>query len=57
LVWLCHRIAEYDITLRPGQLILPRSCVAAAEMAPWRPLHRPFFEGRGEVSFDYTGAG
>ncbi|MDR3083836.1 MAG: 2-keto-4-pentenoate hydratase, partial [Streptomyces sp.] len=34
LVWLCRRIAEYDITLKAGQLILPGSCLAAAKMIP-----------------------
>ncbi|MFJ4264789.1 2-keto-4-pentenoate hydratase [Paenarthrobacter nicotinovorans] len=53
LVWLCKRIAEYDITLKAGQLILPGSCLAAAKMIPGTRITGRF-EGWGEVGFDYT---
>lgn len=56
LVWLCHRVAEYGITLKAGQLILPGSCLAAAKMVPGTRISGRF-EGWGEVSFDYTAAG
>jgi 2-keto-4-pentenoate hydratase len=56
LVWLCRRVAEYDITLKAGQLILPGSCLAAARMVPGTSITGRF-EGWGEVSFDYTAAG
>ncbi len=53
LVWLCHRVAEYGITLKAGQLILPGSCLAAVKMVPGtRIVGR--FEGWGEVGFDYA---
>lgn len=55
LVWLCRRIAEYDITLKAGQLILPGSCLAAAKMVPGTRITGRF-EGWGEVSFDFTAA-
>ena len=55
LVWLCHRINEYGITLKAGQLILPGSCLAAAKMVPGTHITGRF-EGWGEVSFDYTAA-
>jgi 2-keto-4-pentenoate hydratase len=53
LAWLCRRIAEYDITLPAGQLILPGSCLAAAKMVPGTRITGRF-EGWGQVSFDYT---
>jgi 2-keto-4-pentenoate hydratase len=53
LVWLCHRIAEYGITLKAGQLILPGSCLAAAKMVPGTRIAGRF-EGWGEVGFEYT---
>lgn len=56
LVWLCRRIAEYGITLRAGELILPGSCLAAAKMVPGTTVTGRF-EGWGEISFDYTAAG
>ena len=56
LVWLCRRVAEYDITLRAGQLILPGSCLAAAKMIPGTRIAGRF-EGWGEVGFDYVAAG
>lgn len=52
IVWLCHRIAEYDITLKAGQFILPGSCLAAEKMVPGTKITGRF-EGWGEVSFDY----
>ncbi len=55
LVWLCHRVAEYDITLKAGQLILPGSCLAAAKMIPGTRITGRF-EGWGEVGFDYAAA-
>ncbi|HKU12379.1 MAG TPA: 2-hydroxypenta-2,4-dienoate hydratase [Sinomonas sp.] len=55
LVWLCRRIAEYDITLKAGQLILPGSCLAAAKMVPGTRITGRF-EGWGEVGFDYIAA-
>lgn len=55
LVWLCRRIAEYDITLKAGQLVLPGSCLAAAKMVPGTRITGRF-QGWGEVKFDYIDA-
>jgi len=56
MMWLCRRIAEYGITLRAGELILPGSCLAAAKMVPGTKVTGQF-DGWGEISFDYTAAG
>lgn len=53
IAWLCRRIAEYGITLKAGQFILPGSCLAAEKMVPGTAITGRF-EGWGEISFDYT---
>ncbi|GAA1406481.1 2-keto-4-pentenoate hydratase [Glutamicibacter uratoxydans] len=55
IAWLCRRIAEYDVTLKAGQFILPGSCLAAEKMIPGTSITGRF-EGWGEISFDYTAA-
>lgn len=56
IAWLCRRVAEYGITLKAGQFILPGSCLAAEKMVPGTKITGRF-EGWGEISFDYTAAG
>lgn len=56
LVWLCRRIAAYDLVLPAGQLILPGSCLAAAKMVPGTTITGRF-DGWGDVGFDYLDAG
>ncbi len=55
IAWLCRRIAEYDVTLKAGQFILPGSCLAAEKMIPGTSITGRF-EGWGEIFFDYTAA-
>jgi len=56
IAWLCRRVAEYGITLKAGQFILPGSCLAAEKMVPGTKITGRF-EGWGEISFDYATAG
>lgn len=53
IAWLCRRIAEYDVTLKAGQFILPGSCLAAEKMIPGTRITGRF-DGWGEISFDYS---
>lgn len=55
IAWLCRRIAEYDVTLKAGQFILPGSCLAAEKMIPGTTITGRF-DGWGEISFDYSAA-
>lgn len=55
IAWLCRRIAEYDVTLKAGQFILPGSCLAAEKMIPGTSITGRF-EGWGEISFEYAAA-
>ncbi|WP_031470234.1 2-keto-4-pentenoate hydratase [Sciscionella sediminilitoris] len=52
LAWLCRRVAEYDVGLQAGQLILPGSILAAERLVPGHRVTGSF-AGWGEVSFDY----
>lgn len=55
IAWLCRRVAEYGITLKAGQFILPGSCLAAEKMVPGTRVTGRF-AGWGEISFDYAPA-
>ncbi|QVQ51734.1 2-hydroxypenta-2,4-dienoate hydratase [Spiractinospora alimapuensis] len=51
VAWLCRRVADYGVTLRSGDVVLPGSCLAAAR------LHTPGtvtggFAAWGEVGFE-----
>lgn len=52
LAWLCRRIAEHDIGLEAGKLILPGSILAAEKLVPGHRITGSL-AGWGEVSFDY----
>ncbi len=54
VAWLVNRLAEYDVVLEAGHLILPGSCLKAVPMREaghWSGT----FEGWGTVEFDVTG--
>lgn len=53
IVWLCRRVAEYGISFREGDVVIPGSCLEAVSLAPGTSVTGTF-EGWGEVSFDYT---
>jgi len=53
LVWLCRRVAEFGITLKQGQIILPGSCLAAVLLKPGVHVCGAF-AGWGDVAFEYT---
>lgn len=55
IAWLCRRIAEYGVTLKAGEFILPGSCLAAEKMIPGTEVTGRF-EGWGEISFHYVAA-
>jgi 2-keto-4-pentenoate hydratase len=52
IAWLCRRVAEYGISFRKGDIILPGSCLAAVEMKPGTRITGSF-AGWGEIGFDY----
>ena len=54
VAWLVNRLAEYEVVLEAGHLILPGSCLKAVPMSEaghWSGT----FEGWGTVEFDVTG--
>ncbi|RYP74888.1 hypothetical protein DL769_003924 [Monosporascus sp. CRB-8-3] len=51
VAWLVNQLAEYDIALLPGQIVLPGSCLQAMPMEA--PGHWSCtYEGWGTVEFD-----
>lgn len=55
IMWLCHRVAEYGITFKKGDVILPGSCLAAVALNPKKKVTGRF-KGWGEISFRYEPA-
>jgi 2-keto-4-pentenoate hydratase len=55
IVWLCRRIAEFGITFKAGDVIIPGSCLAAVAMTPNTRVTGSF-AGWGEISFEYGNA-
>ncbi|MFC5931245.1 hypothetical protein D6T64_05940 [Cryobacterium melibiosiphilum] len=53
VAWLCRRVAEYGITFKAGDFILPGSCLAAERLHPGTKVTGTF-AGWGSVSFEYT---
>ncbi|MFV0433283.1 MAG: 2-keto-4-pentenoate hydratase [Leucobacter sp.] len=53
IAWLCRRVAEYGITFKAGDLILPGSCLAAERLYPGTQVTGTF-AGWGDVSFEYA---
>ncbi|PIA90504.1 2-hydroxyhexa-2,4-dienoate hydratase [Cercospora beticola] len=55
VAWLVNRLAEFDVTLEAGHVVLPGSCLQAVPMweaGRWNGV----FEGFGSVEFDVVGA-
>ena len=51
VAWLVNRLAAYDVELKPGQIVLPGSCLQAIPME--EPGHWSCtFEGWGTIEFD-----
>lgn len=55
IAWLCRRVAEFGVTLKAGDFILPGSCLAAEKLEPGTKVTGSF-AGWGEVSFEYGAA-
>jgi 2-keto-4-pentenoate hydratase len=53
IAWLCRRVAEYGITFKAGDFILPGSCLAAERLLPGTKVIGTF-AGWGGVSFEYA---
>lgn len=53
IAWLCRRVAEYGVTLRAGDVVLPGSCLAAARLDAPGPVTGSF-AAWGEVGFQLT---
>lgn len=53
IAWLCRRVAEFGISFRAGDFILPGSCLAAERLHPGTKVTGSF-TGWGDVSFEYV---
>ena len=58
LMWLCRRVAEYGVSFKAGDFILPGSCLAAEKLTLGPDGASTevtgSFAGWGEVSFQYS---
>lgn len=52
IAWLCRRVAEFGVTFKKGEIILPGSCLAAVELKPNTRITGSF-AGWGEIGFEY----
>lgn len=50
VAWLGNRLAEYDVALRAGEIVLPGSICAAVPIGPGDDLRADFGGGLGSVS-------
>ena len=53
MAWLANKLAEYDIALAAGQLVLPGAMCAAATVAAGE-TYRAMFTTIGEVSVRFV---
>lgn len=53
IAWLCRRVAEFGVTFKAGDFILPGSCLAAERLYPGTRVTGSF-AGWGDVSFEYV---
>jgi 2-oxopent-4-enoate hydratase len=55
IAWLANRLAEFDITLEPGHVVLPGTCTRSVRIGGRRRVVGRI-AGLGEVGLDLTGA-
>jgi 2-keto-4-pentenoate hydratase len=49
VAWLCNRLADFDLALEPGQIVMPGSLTAPIDLRPGR-TYTARLERLGEVS-------